>query len=254
MKKKISIITVCLNSESYIGDLLESVQFEKGLDTEFIIIDGRSQDSTVSIIQNYSKIVDLFISEADGGIYEAMNKGARLASGEYLWFVNSDDRILPGSIKHIDNALVCNPPGLSFGLQVCDESFNVIRETFSKRWKLRYLFTTPYKHPGFLVRAQIFREIGYFDSSFRSAADYDFMCKYQKQYDAQTKFVRKCVTQFRRVGLTGRDNKVTNPHELINVLCNTGLPRWLALLILQIRIQYKALNTFYTRRLKILRR
>lgn len=89
---KISVITVAFNAEKHIGRTIESVTGQSYEHVEYIIIDGKSTDSTLEVIAAY-KGVDQLISEADSGLYDAMNKGLKLATGDYVWFLNSGDQI-----------------------------------------------------------------------------------------------------------------------------------------------------------------
>lgn len=89
----ISIITVVYNSEKYIEGTLKSIQNQTCKDFEYIIIDGDSKDNTLSIIQRYQDVVSKLISETDKGLYDAMNKGLQMAKGQFVWFINSGDKI-----------------------------------------------------------------------------------------------------------------------------------------------------------------
>lgn len=89
---KISVITVAFNAEKHIGRTIESVTGQSYEHVEYIIIDGKSTDSTLEVIAAY-KGVDQLISEADSGLYDAMNKGLKLATGDYVWFLNSGDQV-----------------------------------------------------------------------------------------------------------------------------------------------------------------
>ena len=88
---KISIITVCFNSQKTIYRTLESLAKQSYNNIEYIIIDGNSNDNTLSIIKNYKKNIDILISEKDNGIYDAINKGIKLANGEIIGLLHSDD-------------------------------------------------------------------------------------------------------------------------------------------------------------------
>ncbi len=89
----ISIITVVYNSQQFLEGTIQSIQAQSSNNFEYIIIDGGSTDGTLDIINQYSEVVTHFISEPDKGLYDAMNKGLRIASGDYIWFVNSGDKI-----------------------------------------------------------------------------------------------------------------------------------------------------------------
>ena len=93
MQPLISIITVTKDCNSTIERTLKSIQSIKDTDIQFIVIDGKSVDGTLSNIKRYKNLVDILVSEDDTGIYNAMNKGTRLAQGKYILFVNGDDHI-----------------------------------------------------------------------------------------------------------------------------------------------------------------
>ncbi len=90
---KISIITVCFNAEKFIERTIKSVISQTYPNIEYIIIDGKSKDATVEVIKKYENKISRWTSEPDRGIYDAMNKGMRAATGEYVWFLNAGDRI-----------------------------------------------------------------------------------------------------------------------------------------------------------------
>jgi glycosyltransferase involved in cell wall biosynthesis len=93
MGSKVSVITVCYNAEEFIENAINSVLKQTYENLEYIIIDGASKDNTVSIINKYKSRITFFLSEPDNGMYEAMNKGIKAATGDVLYFLNSDDDI-----------------------------------------------------------------------------------------------------------------------------------------------------------------
>ena len=108
MKQKISIITVCYNAEKEIEKTLRSVENQTFKDYEFIIVDGASKDSTIQIIQRYLNIVTCVVSEKDNGIYDAMNKGIKIASGEWIIMLNAGDVFADDSV--LENVFKINIP------------------------------------------------------------------------------------------------------------------------------------------------
>ena len=99
----VSIITVVFNSQDLIGKTIESINRQSSQNFELIVVDGGSRDNTLNILRNYSHAIDILISEPDQGIYDAMNKGLRLAKGRYVWFINSGDEIeSTDTIKNIE--------------------------------------------------------------------------------------------------------------------------------------------------------
>ncbi|EFJ2165730.1 glycosyltransferase, partial [Escherichia coli] len=109
MRKKLSIVTVVYNGERFIENAINSVISQKNEQVEYIIVDGGSTDSTLNIIEKYKNKIDIFISEKDKGIYDAMNKGWSKATGEYVAFLNSDDFYQPGLLNSVLNETNKNP-------------------------------------------------------------------------------------------------------------------------------------------------
>ena len=105
----ISIVTVSLNSQKTIQRTIDSVKNQIYKNIEYIIIDGGSEDKTVSIIKNNSTTVKKWVSENDNGIYDAFNKGLRIFSGDYIGFLNSDDYLLPDAMNILVNYINKNP-------------------------------------------------------------------------------------------------------------------------------------------------
>ena len=98
---KISIITVCYNSEKYLEETIQSVLRQNYQNVEYIIIDGGSTDNTVSIIDKYRQYITYFVSEPDNGISDAFNKGIRVATGDVIGIINSDDLLEEGALERV---------------------------------------------------------------------------------------------------------------------------------------------------------
>ena len=103
-KMKISVITITFNAEQFLRETMQSVLGQSYTNIEYIIVDGKSTDGTVEIIKSFeggmkAKSIEFrWISEPDSGLYDAMNKGLRMATGDFVWFVNAGDRIFDGTI------------------------------------------------------------------------------------------------------------------------------------------------------------
>lgn len=177
MNKKLSIITVVYNGEKYIEDAIKSVLSEKNDEIEYIIIDGASKDATLSIIEKYKRDIDIIISEPDKGIYDAMNKGGKLASGDYIVFLNSDDYykngLLSSFLKVVNNnsdAIIMNTYIKSGGIE---KKFNRV----DRKNDYKLYLQIPFMHPSIAVKRSIFNKIGGFDLQYKIASDCDFLMK-----------------------------------------------------------------------------
>ncbi|MEA5442686.1 glycosyltransferase family 2 protein [Cyanobium gracile] len=176
----ISFITVSYNSGNSIEETIKSICSCKPLfSCEYIVVDGNSNDGTEQILSEYSQAIDVLVREADRGIYDAMNKGLRLARGEYVCFVNSDDRIIPkgankivkmlrGSHRRIDllasAALAVEGEKETLWLPSALDSFLVFR-------------CPNLCHNGVYARRSLIQKIGEFDSSLQIAADSDWIIR-----------------------------------------------------------------------------
>ena len=207
---RVSIVTVCYNSERTLNNCLRSVADQLHQDVEHIIIDACSDDNTVSIIENYkseSKHQVKFISERDGGIYDAMNKGIKLSSGEIIGFLNSDDVYQDEfTLQYIDNLFDSNTMAVC-GATVFINDANEVRRVWkpsSPRW---YNFTIGWSlpHPSLFVRREVFQQIGFFDLGFTRCADYDWIIRMMKAVKiSELSTTSKIVARMRIGGVTNR--------------------------------------------------
>lgn len=180
---KISIITVCFNSKETLRDTIESVLSQDYTNIEYIIIDGNSSDDTLSIIQEYVNDIDKVISEPDKGIYDAMNKGVKVAVGDYVGILNSDDIFAHNHvISDIANLLKINAADAVYGDLVLvnrNNTSDIVRSYSSKyfrKWKIRFGLMLP--HPTFYVRRSLFDKLGFYKLNYRVAADFELMTRF----------------------------------------------------------------------------
>ena len=179
---KISLITVCFNSSKTIEKTIESVLLQQKCNLEYIVIDGASQDNTLEIIQKYSNQIDVIISEKDNGIYDAINKGINLATGDYIGILNSDDIftnqfVLSNILKEFtaNNNLDCLIGDICF----VNDNNKIIRYYTSKSWipgKLKLGLMPP--HPSFYCKRSLFQTLGNYRIDFKIAADYELFVRY----------------------------------------------------------------------------
>lgn len=180
---KISIITVCFNSEDTIRDAIESVLSQDYPNIEYIIVDGLSKDKTTSIISGYEDKLTKVISEPDKGIYDAMNKGIRLATGDVVGILNSDDFFeYPSVISDVSDCFRLNPDASCvFGDVVFVDPVDtgkITRFYSSKKfrsWKLRFGWMPP--HTATFIRKSVFDEIGGYSLDYRIASDYELFVR-----------------------------------------------------------------------------
>ena len=181
---KISIITVCFNSAETIRDTIESVLAQTYENIEYIIVDGASTDRTPEILNQYRDRIAQIISEPDRGIYDAMNKGISIATGDVVGIVNSDDVLFDDEvISKIAAAFSSNKEydGVYSDLvYVKRNNTDVVTRTVIAPsfgvWKIRFGFIMP--HPTFYARRELFSRLGNYKLTYRVAADFELMARF----------------------------------------------------------------------------
>jgi len=204
MEPLVTIITATYNSAATLADTLESVASQTYPRIEHLIIDGVSKDATAAIVARYPH-VSQFISEPDKGLYDAMNKGIRLAKGEIIAILNSDDfyasnRVIENMVK-----LFQDPDILAVyaDLQYVDalDTTRVIRQWNAGEYSQQafyYGWMPP--HPSFFVRKQLYDQYGAFDTSFRHSADYELMLRFLLRYNAPAAYLPEVAVKMRMGG------------------------------------------------------
>ncbi|MEY8716809.1 glycosyltransferase family 2 protein [Francisella philomiragia] len=175
---KFTVITVCYNSEKTIQRTLQSIKDQTYKNIEYIIIDGGSTDKTLEIISNYIDIVNILVSEPDNGIYDAMNKGIKLATGDYIGFLNSDDYYTNDIFEEYSKLLISKHYDFVYSDTIYyddNESWTYECNNPKEERFIKFLDKgTQFCHQTLYVNKFIFEEIGIFDERFRISADYDF--------------------------------------------------------------------------------
>ena len=201
---KITIITVTYNSAETIRDTLESVKKQDYPNIEHIIIDGASTDNTLQIVKEYPS-VSRIVSEPDSGIYDAMNKGIKIATGNIIGILNSDDIFADNSIigdvaKVFERTEIDAVYGnLSYFRS--GEEDKVVRLWRTKPYYERFFEDGELPpHPTLYVRKEIYDEIGVFRTDYKIAADIEFMLRLLKVKKAQSFFLDKIMVKMRLGG------------------------------------------------------
>ena len=211
----ISIITVCLNSKQTIRQTFDSLLRQTSKNFEYILIDGGSNDGTLEIIKEYQKkftasdIQFRWMSGPDLGIYDAMNKGINLATGDFIGLLNSDDFYELDTLETIKVAAVSNPDvdifyGLLRVLMSNGEELQIYRYNYENYLaKIGSGCESGAQHPTCFVKNSLYERIGNFDMQFRTSADYDFLLR-AKLSSAKFKGLDKVLTNFGSDGLSGK--------------------------------------------------
>lgn len=222
---KLSIITITYNSEKTLRDTINSVLKQTYQNIEYLIIDGASKDNTIAIIKEYEPLFKgrmKWISEPDKGIYDAMNKGIRMATGDMIGILNSDDLYMDNNVLE-DIAHTFNQTKVDavYGnlLFVEENNTNKIVRTWkgSQHNPGGFLKGWHPAHPTFYVKKEIYEKYGVFDTSFDVSADFELMLRFIEKYQISNHYLDRYFIKMRMGGeSTGSIKKIIEGNK--NVL------------------------------------
>lgn len=215
---KISIITATYNSEATIRDTLESVNAQTYPHIEHIIVDGNSKDNTLEIVKKYGKRVSLIISEPDKGIYDAMNKGIKAATGDVIGILNSDDFFTSDNvISAIVFAFENNDIDAVYGdvHYVNPENLNkCVRYYSSAVFKPSlFKFGLMPAHPSFYVKRSCYEKYGLYSLDYKIASDFDLLIRFLYTHKIKYRYLKKDFVTMRTGGAS---TKNLNSRMLLN--------------------------------------
>jgi glycosyltransferase involved in cell wall biosynthesis len=248
--KKISIITVCYNSEKTIRDTIESVLSQDHPDIEYIVIDGLSDDNTINIVNEYSEKITKIISELDEGIYDAMNKGVKCSTGDIVGILNSDDFFENSFvISDVVNHFNSNPTAsLVIGDVVFVEPSNTEKITrfYSsakfKRWKLRFGWMPP--HAATFIKKAVYEKVGIYNVNYKISADYELFVRMLMVHKLDYSRINKVLVRMRSGGIStsGIKSSFLLNTEIVKACKSNGIFTNLFLVLL--KIPFKILEIF----------
>jgi glycosyltransferase involved in cell wall biosynthesis len=226
---KVSIITVVWNGEKTIKDTIESVLSQTYSDIEYILIDGCSTDKTVEVINDYGKQISKFISEPDNGIYDAMNKGIDMATGDIVGILNSDDfyidELTIGKVvKEFEEELVdsvyadlvyIKPENLNKTVRYYDSSkFN----------PSKFAYGLMPAHPTFFVKREIYKKYGMFRTDLKIAADFDILARFLYIHKISYSYINEVLVKMRTGGVSTSFSSIwINNIETLKVCRENGI-------------------------------
>ena len=227
---KVSIITATYNSSRTIADTVKSLNCQSYKDIEYIVVDGASKDNTVKIIEDNCSFEKYIISESDKGIYDALNKGIKAATGDVVGFLHSDDLFAySDAVKDIVLQLKSTNCDALYGdLQYVSKNNvnDVIRFWKSGAFKANKLnrgWMPP--HPTFYMKRELYHKFGLFDLSFEISADYDILLRYLATYEIKVAYLPKILIKMRAGGVSNRSflNILKKTNEDIRALKNNHI-------------------------------
>jgi len=218
-KMKISIITVSYNSVDTLEDTIRSVLKQNYDDIEYIIVDGNSSDNTLELIKKYEKKFKdssksyKWISETDNGIYDALNKGIKLANGDIIGFLNSDDYysdeevVSDINIGFQENDIDCLYGNLKY---IDSDNDKVVRDWQSREFE-KGLFEKSWSpaHPTFYCKKSIYDKFGNYKTDYKIAADVELMYRFLEKHEIKSKFLDRYMVIMRQGGVSTSGLKST---------------------------------------------
>jgi len=222
-KSLVSIITVVFNGAKTIGNTIESVMSQTYDNLEHIIIDGGSTDGTIEIIKKYEKYIAKWISEKDKGIYDAMNKGIKLASGGIIGILNSDDFYASENIieKIVETFNQTNTDAVYGDLEYVDfkDTSKIIRYWKSSEFKpgsFKKGWHPP--HPSLYIKKEIYEKYGNFDTNMKVSADFELMLRFFETFGISVQYIPQVIVKMRLGGVSNRsiENRFTGTRSIID--------------------------------------
>ena len=269
---KVTLITVCFNSAATLSTAIDSVLSQKGVDIEYIIVDGGSTDGTVDIIKEYStrstRLTFKWISEKDSGMYDAINKGIKMATGDVVGILNADDVLASDdTLAHIVSAFNTDsyplaPDSSRIDAVYADIRFvkegdsveavrkaPTVRYCSARRWRpWMFRFAAMVPHPSFYVRRECFERLGGYSLDYRICADFELELRYLYLAKLKAAYLPECVVVMRMGGMSTagwRSNIVINREDLRALRAN-GV--WSCLPLIYLKYLFKIWGFVFRKR------
>lgn len=208
MSLVVSVVTAVLNRAGTLAEALTSVQAQQGVRIQHVVIDGASTDGSLQLLRAQGDRVSVLVSEPDEGIYDALNKGLARATGDIIGFLHSDDvyahdRVLARVVAAFDDPAVEAAYGdLDYVTQDATRVLRRWRAGHYSHGRLARGWMPP--HPAFFARRSVYERLGTFDTSFRIAADYDWLLRVLGSGDVQPAYIPEVLVKMRWGGASNR--------------------------------------------------
>ncbi len=251
---KISVVTVTFNSEKTVEDTIKSVLCQEYKDYEYLVVDGGSKDGTVDIIKRYEPLFEgrmRWISEKDKGMYDGINKGIRMATGDVVGIINSDDfyhrtdiftkiaeAFADGSEAIYGDVRFVNPDNLE----------KTVRYYSSKNWApWRFRFGFMPAHPSFFEKKENFEKYGYYQYDYHIAADYELLIRHLYTNKVKAKYVPLDFMKMRTGGRStdGIKSNITLNREIVRACKENGI--WTCMPLLFLKYFVKVFELIFTK-------
>lgn len=228
---KVSIVTVVYNGAEFISSCIDSVLAQDHQDLEYIVIDGGSKDGTQEIVESYGDKISKFISEPDEGIYDAMNKGIRNATGDVIGILNADDFYRTDDVVSIvATTFADSQVELVYGDLVYvkpDNLEKVVRFYSGKSFRPSRLKVGDMPpHPTMFVRREVYEQHGLYKTDYRICADFDMVARLLGRAGVKCKYIPKVMVVMRTGGVStsGFSSRVEVNREILRACRENGIP------------------------------
>lgn len=248
---KISIVTVTFNRAHIIKSAIEGVLLQKYKNYEYIIVDGASKDNTIEVLKEYEPKFEgrmRWISEPDKGLYDAINKGIKMATGDVVGIINSDDYF------HRDDTFTAIAKVFEDDTIQCvygderiikpespDVNYRFEAPWYFRPWMFRIGLEPP--HPSFYARKELFEKYGYYKMGYVISADYELMMRFMLVHKVKYKYIRHTILTFRASGIsTDSSNRLMMNKEQVRACRENGI--WTCLPMIYLKYFFKIPELF----------
>ena len=249
---KVTLITACYNSVATLPTAIESVLSQRGVELEYIVVDGGSKDGTVELLKDYEQRFEgrlRWISEPDQGMYDAINKGIAMATGDIVGILNADDVLASNdTLAHIAAAFTPGIDALYADIRFVKEGETVealrnaptVRYCSAAKWKpWMFRFAAMVPHPSFYVRRECFDRLGGYSLDYRICADFELELRYLYLAKLKAAYLPECVVVMRLGGAStaGWRSNVEINREDLRALRSHGI--WSCLPLIYLKYLFK---------------
>lgn len=215
---KITVITVNLNNKAGLEATMDSVLAQTYADLEYIVVDGGSSDGSTDVIEQHANRLAYRVSEPDRGVYHAMNKGIEHATGEYLLFLNSGDRLMDRTtLRNVDAQL--NGTDLVYGNMRYDKGDSFYDSIYPDTISLSYLYVHYLPHPATFIKRILFERVGNYDERYAICADWVFFVRALGLYQANYAHINEIISIYDTQGMSAQlDSRSKIKQERLQLL------------------------------------
>ncbi len=216
-KKKVTIVTICKNAENLMGQTIKSVLAQTYKDIEYIIIDGKSTDGTIGMINQYGNKIAKFVSEQDLGIYDAMNKGIGLATGEIICFMNAGDKFHSKNVveKIVECFESADVEGIFGDVCLIDSEGKAVAIKRQKFIDDSFLMNDSICHQSMFVKVKLFNQYGLFNLKYKLAADLEWFLRVIRKFKVNFKHADIVVADYILGGFSSDEIRYKKEHQEI---------------------------------------